>query len=451
MRLLAQALQLCFWALPVQRLCTVAGLTLMAVTGLWFAPSGLSGRVLEWAILGYMITVLPLLALGGPLWRAFSAQRAVALAPHGRAKLLVTALLVAALISLALATFHWLLYLWLPPQWRMDLNGWWQLVANTFVLATWWSIASFFAARSSLAMFTVLLILLGGGYAAVLLDIPLPGELAPGRAVGVMLLGWGVFGAWYLRARRIRPSAWSSRRAEDEALVTRADVGGIGAQIPRAAALQRLLLGGRSLGRIILQWLLALGALQAMLLAIRAWVDASEAQVVPLQLAALLLVLPAMAALSWLVAARLRPLWLASGCSRAGLFAAGESTLLVLAAGLAAVCLAAFLALWRALPVHSEASLAFGLCALLGPLLLPVYAALLHGRGAAFTASTMIVTVVPAFFAARAYLRILVDVAASDQWWWLAPLPVATVALRLLARRRWLSGDMPRAATAPAS
>jgi hypothetical protein len=146
------------------------------------------------------------------------------------------------------------------------------------------------------------------------------------------------------------------------------------------------------------------------------------------------------------VASRLRHLWLASGCSRAALFALGEQKLLTLAAGLSAICAGAFLWLWFATPLRFDVSLAFGLCSLLGAALLPAYAALIHGRGGMAAASFVIVIVLM-----QTYMRVFVAGEASASWWWLALLPVATVALRTLARRRWLDQDMPRATSAPAS
>jgi hypothetical protein len=451
MRSLLQALKLCFWALPAQRLCTIAGVTLLAVTGLWLAPTRLSTGVLGWVGLGVFITFLPVLVMGGPLWRAFSAQRAVALAPHGRARLLLGAVLIAALSSVALGTYDWLLYLWLPAKWQLGLGGWWRDVSGTFVFASWWAIASFLAARSLLATFTVLLVLLGGGAAIAYFDLPAPNEWLPGGGLSTTLLLWIIFSLWYLRARRIRPSAWTSRRVEDEALVTQADVGGIGAQVPRAVALQRLMLGGRGMERVILQWLLALVLLQAMLLAIRTVVDVPPSQVAPLQYLVLLLALPGMAALSWLVASRLRPLWLSSGCSRAELFGLGEGTLLKLALGLSLVSGAIFVALWKLVPsqvpMSSGALLALGLCSLAGAVLLPVYAALLHQGTAAVAALVMAVVAL-----GPTYLKVFVNAEPAGSLWWLAVFPLAIVALRELARRRWRDADMPRAAaSAPAS
>ena len=50
------------------------------------------------------------------------------------------------------------------------------------------------------------------------------------------------------------------------------------------------------------------------------------------------------------------------------------------------------------------------------------------------------------------YMQVLVFGEPAGSPWWLALLAVAIVALRELARRRWLHADMPRAGiTAPAS
>jgi hypothetical protein len=460
MRLLPQLLRLCFWALPLQRLCVVAGGSLMLAILLVVVPSldlavydpkevARWARVLEWGILGAIIFFLPAMFTGGPMWRALSAQRAVALAPRARAKLLAAAFLMVVQGSLAIAIFNSALYV--PWQWKVvpysaHINNGWVLFVSYFQLATWWAIASFFAARSLLATFTVLLVLVAGSLATVLFDLPLPEDLGRGFAMTQTLLLWGVFAAWYLRARRIAPPVWTSRKTDDVALVTQADTGGIAAGVSRRVALERLLLGGRSTSRILLQWLGALALLQAMLLGVRS-IARVEAQLVsPTRFFVLLLVLPAVAAISWLLASRLRHVWLSSGCSRAELFALGERQLLILAAGLSAICAGFFVWLWAATPSLPDVSLAFGLCSLLGGVLLPVYAALLHGNAGAAAASFVIVIVLM-----QTYLRVFVAGEASASWWWLALLPVATVALRQLARRRWLDQDMPRAASAPAS
>lgn len=453
MRLLLQALRLCFWALPAQRLCTVAGLAVMAVAALWLAPSGLSQQVLLWATNGLFIAFLPVMALGAPLWRALAAQRAVSLAPHGRVRLLFAACAVALLAGVVTSVYLWSLYLWLPVPWRRPLTGVLLDVADVFAFASIWAMASFLAARSLLATFIVLLVLFGGGLLLTRLDLPAPNEWLPGGGLTFILLCWILFAAWYLRSRRIAPSAWTSRRAEDEALVTPADTGGITARVSRGTALQRLLLGGRSPERIILQWLLALGLLQAILVLIRVFTDVSPEQVAPLQYFALALVLPIVAAPSWVVAGRLRPLWLASGCSRAQLFALGEGTLLKLALGVACVAGASFAALWIMVPPPEPARSGLGLVLAAGSLaaavLLPVYLALLRLRGGV---GAVAVVMLAAVALDSTYLRAFVWGEPAGSAWWLAALAIAIVALRELARRRWLGADMPRAGiSAPAS
>lgn len=451
MRLLLQVLKLCFWALPAQRLCSIAGLSLMALAALWLPQKGLSSNVLLWAIYGLFLAFLPAMVAGGPLWRALASQRQVALAPHGRLRLLLVAIAIALLCALAMSTYFWALYLWLPVPWRRSLAGWLLDVGGYFAFASLWAMASFLAARSLLATFTVLLVLLGGGLLLNRLGLPPPAQWLPGGAPSFILLCWIVFGAWYLSARRIAPSAWTSRRAEDEAMVTQADTGGISARVTRTEALQRLLLGGRSVGRLILQCVLALGLLQGILVLIRVVAGVPVEQVAPLHYFGLALVLPAMAAISWVVAARLRSLWLNCSGTRAQLFALGEGTLLRLAAGLAGFGSILFVALWTLLPPPLSASstewLRLGLVAVTGAVLLPVYAALLRNGVAALAALVVaVVTLEPTYMHAFVYGE------PPGSPWWLALLAMAIVALRERARRRWLHADMPRAAaTAPAS
>ncbi|HWL62946.1 MAG TPA: hypothetical protein VNQ32_09125 [Steroidobacteraceae bacterium] len=450
MKLLLHVLKLCFWALPAQRLCTIAGLSLMALAALWLPQKGLSTSVLLWAINGLFIAFLPAMVAGGPLWRAMASQRQTALAPHGRLRLLLLAFAIALLCALVMSTYIWTLYLWLPVPWR-SFAGWLRDVGGYFAFASLWAMASFLAARSLLATFTVLLVLLGGGLLLDRLDLPMPDEWLPGGGLPFILLCWIVFGAWYLRAWRIAPSAWTSRRAEDEARVTPADTGGISARITRTEALRRLLLGGRSVGLLIMQCVLALGLLQVILVLIRVVADVPPAQVAPLHYFALALVLPTMAAISWLVAARLRSLWLTCRGSRAELFALGEGTLLMLAAGVAGFGSVIFVALWTLLPPPGSASsaewLRLGLGAVTGAVLLPVYAALMRNGVAAVAALVVaLVTLEPTYMHAFVYGE------PAGSPWWLALLAMAIVALRERARRRWLHADMPRAAaTAPAS
>lgn len=448
MKLLLQALKLCFWALPAQRLCTVAGLGLMAYAALWLAPQG-SREVLLWATNGLTVLFLPPIVAGGPLLRALAAQRAVALAPHGRLHLLAVCIAIALLFAVAKSTYLFVLFGWLANPWQSPFAAWLSDVNGGFAFASLWMMASFAASRSLLATLTVLLVVLGGSLLMTRLDLPLPDQWLPGGGLSFILLCWIVFGTWFLRARRIAHSAWTSRRVEDEAVVTQADTGGIGAHPTRSKALERLLLGGRGTGRLVLQFLLALGLLQVILALIHRFSDAAPEQVAPFQYFGLALVLPVMGAISWLVAARLRSLWLTCRGSRAELFALGEGTLLRLAAGLALVAGAFFVALWRLSPLASASPaglLCLGLGSVAGAVLLPAYAALNRSGVAALAALVVaVVTLEPT------YMDTFVYGGPAGSPWRLALLAVAIVALRGLARRRWLHADMPRAAaTAPA-
>lgn len=450
MKLLLQALKLCFWALPAQRLCTIAGLGLMAYAALSLAPRGPTAYVLVWATNGLSILFLPPMVAGGPLWRALAAQRAVALAPFGRLRLLLVAIAIALLCAVAKSTYIFLLFSWLASPWQSPLAAWLTDVNGGFAFASLWVMASFLASRSLLATLTVLLGVLGGSLLMNRLDLPMPDQWLPGGGLSFILLCWIVLGTWFLRAPRIAHSAWTSRRVEDEAVVTQVDTGGIGAHVTRTEALQRLLLGGRSIGRLILQCLLALGLVQGILVLIQLVADATPDQVAPFQYFGVALVLPVMGAVSWLAAARLRSLWLTCRGSRAVLFALGEGTLLRLAAGLALVAGAIFLALWKLSPPASASPtvlLCLGLGSVAGAVLLPVYAALNRSGAAALAALVVVaVTLEPAWMDTFVYGE------PAGSPWRLALLAAAIVALRELARRRWLHADLPRAAaTAPAS
>jgi hypothetical protein len=444
MKILFQALKLGFWALPAQRVCTAAGISVMAFVVLVVAARNLSAETLAWGMLGELLLFLPVLVMGGAVWRAFSAQRAISLAPHGRARLLGAALMMAVFCGLVTATYQWLMYLWLPVKWRMDLLNWWHQLVSTFVFASCWAMASFLAARSALAAFTVLLVLLGAGFTMSRLDLPPLHEILPGGGLSLALVAWIAFGTWYLRIRRIAPSAWSFRRAENEAPVTNVDTGGIGADVSRDAALERLLFGGRSVSRMTLQWLLVMVLLQAMLFGIGHLLGEPE-RVGPVQFASLVLAIVAVGAPGFVATSRARSLWLVCGSTRAGLFALVERKLLQLAAGIAAVSALFLVALWFGLAWRPEATLGYGVIALVGTMLMAVYVHLPGWFG--WRGATVALTV---FLLLRTYWEAFV-LDEHVSWWWVAAVPVATVALRILARRRWLAEDMPRVANAPAS
>lgn len=455
MRAVLQLLRLCFWALPAQRVLVVGGALLTLAMCLWVAPYHLSSQaplaaridVLAWATFGVMVTFLPALVLGGPLWRALAAQRAVTLAPGGRTRLLAGAIAVAVLGALVHALVYFLLFQWVEPRLRMDLQAYGRIFSGTLLFATWWGIASFFASRSALASFAVVAVLIGISYGVAMLDLPAPASLPPRAGILVLVTQWGLFGWWFLSVRRIGRSAWLSRGGAEALLVTGADTSGIAAGATREAALERLLLDGNSALRFSGKWLVALALMLGIELTLAGVVfDSTPRLLAGALYGSLLILLVGITTVGESAASRLRSLWLPSALSRAQLFALAERSLWKVAA-LFMVMGAVFLAaVWFALSWRPAAGLDYGLWTLLGGMLLPAYGAL-WGRTAwkwPVIAATLAVAI-------HTYWAVFVSGAPARSGWWLAVLLVATVALRWLARRRWLAADMPRAATSQAS
>lgn len=439
MNAVMQALKLCWWTLPVQRALLLTGAVFLLLLLAGWVP------YLRWFwSCGVLLIMLPALAFGGPLWRAISAQRAAALAPGSRAKLLAAAFVVVVLCTLGVVAVEVLYkFLWASSSrgiWRDS----WQTAALTFMVASTWAVGSFFAARSALASFAVFLAVNAGIIGAF---APRTREAAPTtpllqepmlQSSIFVALGWVAFGCWYLRRRRIARSAWLSRRGPDARFVTPVEAGGIRAGLKREAAMERLLLGGSSVLRLVLQWALVLMLLVGIQLVLVR--DESDAELrTSLGLASLLLTLAAMMMVSDAVTSRLRALWLPAGLAPGALFALAERKLWKLAAGFGAIAAALLVMLWFTRSGQPQPALAYALASLLLAMMIPAYGALWG-----IAVWRWIVAVLLLLALRQSYWKHVVLDAAGNNWWWLATPVIATIALRMLARRRWLGQDMPR-------
>jgi hypothetical protein len=448
-------LRLAFWTLPLQRWCTVIGAVLIGVGGVRFVSRPQTG--IDMALWGCFVTFAIPALLGGALWRAVSSARSVQLAAGGRLRMLAAAIGVAATVGLLLVAWVALLDLGTPPQWRMQPADYWYFASYVFASATWWVLASFGASRSPLGMLAVLLGAIS--CTGIIVAIGTFHDFGPrGAFAGLWRQSWSIalpcalwamFGFWYLRARRIAPPGWLLPGGPSllgaVAMTDAADAG-----YSRRAALGRLLLGGTSVLRLLTQWLLVGGALLMVLLLI-ARIDAEAARsVAHLAFAALVLCPIIVATLSRAVVRRARALWLPSGLSRIELFQFVETVLLKLALGMALVFGAFLLLLWNTQAWRPATSLVLMCSGLVVSTLLftvPVIWRLETRKW--WEVAAWVVTMVP--LVENSFAGPLLGMTPVGTWWSPAIGLVAIVALRELARRRWLAEDLPRAATSPAS
>jgi hypothetical protein len=438
-------LRIAFWMQPFQRWCTALGLGLLAVLGgLLFSPSNLAVNLMMY---GMLIAFAPPALLAGALWRALSAPRAARLAPRGRARLLLAALGVAATVALLVIALSALFDLSLPPRWRTNLSGYRSMFVGAFAAASWWGIASFIASRSPLAMLGVLLASLGGVSVLWKLDVEHVATLwRHGWGIALPLALWALFGAWYLQTRRIAPPGWLLPGGQSVlASVTTADTAAAG--FTPSAAQQRLLLGGTTVPRILMQWLLA-GLLWLGVLMVLAQ-DGEQAAVSAAHIAfASLLLCPAIVmAQSLAIVRRARVLWLPSGYSRARLFTFTERTVLAFAAAMALMFSGFLIALWYTQPWRPAVTLPQALCVVLAPSLLVASNALVRSRTSDFYWRWPVLAFLGWHVAWQPLaLSGPVSWAGTRGWLWIGVTLLVAVLLRMLARMRWLGADMPRMA-----
>jgi hypothetical protein len=444
-------LKMGFWTWPLQRWCTVLGLGVIAGLGALLLGGGWGwSDVLVWGgLIGFAIPAL----LGGAMWRSLSAPRAIALAPFGRAKLLLAVMGVTVSVALLCLVYHYLGELSIHPRYRRPPAFYLSTFVGVFAGATWLAMASFIASRSPLATLLLLLATLGSTYLWWKLGIADPAILMMRSwGIGLPLCLWALFGIWYLRARRIRPPGWllpGSQSVLATVVVTDTATAGLG----QRAALERLLLGGASVLRLLAQWLLVFGAL-LILLALMAWQNEDHARSVAHFAFAALLLGPAVVAVQALAIVRqARVLWLPSGYSRAQLLAFTERTLLKFALGMALLFAGFLLLLWFTQPWRPAVTLPHALAVIVMPGLLLALYALSRPGGPAFYWPVVVAILWGIMWRPltsvepMAWADADINWAGAVGWQWIAAATAAILLPHLLARQRWKSRDLPRAAT----
>jgi hypothetical protein len=451
-----QVLRLAFWVNPLQRVLTCVGVATIAIA------AGIGQR---WPVVVFhpvseiLLSVLYLasaavLLIGGVYWRLASASRIVRLAPHGRARLLGSVMGLVLLMG-----FAWHLPVWmfvLPASGGFSLSEHLGSIAGLSIMATLAAMGMFIASRSPLAALVVLLVLVSRAVAASLFDVPLSrhGTAAPVLLAWLALI-WTLFAAWYLRARRVSRPGWLSGGGDDVLATSLTSAAG-----PRSRneALQRQLLGGTTILRFGAQWFVVLGLLLGL-----QWLLARLAQTDPtasaqVMYASLCLCPVVTTMVSFAAIRRSRTLWLLTGSTRGEFYSCVERILvrlnvvmaLVFACGLAVLW---FTQSWRTDPLIDQVGLAnVHLLCLWITGLFAIYAQLARWPKwlvAVLAAATLVIVWWLTAVALRTHtekpLEVLLGIGL------VITVPIAWIALRWQAQRRWREGDFPRAITSAAS
>lgn len=430
-----QMLRVAFWMLPAQRVLTAIATALM-LWGLVFRqgfntarsslPPGFVGMTL--------LLIVPLLA-GGVFLRMLSSSRALLLRPHARGRLLGSAAVILLLSALLLILVYWISALPAPPRFRPDLDQYLLLFAMTLSFGTQCLISLFIASRSPSWTLAIILIWQAPGLLLHALGVEDASRLLGGPvSLAASLIAWMAFAIWFLKARRIHATEWR-RRDESAAPAARGTV-----PATREQAMSRWILANNAPLRIGLQCLLAALAVLGIQWALAREVDTAVLQAMMFGTLAGIGVVSG--AVSWSMAQRSRPLWLAGGRNRMQLHSWVEGQMLrVLLCVSAAVLLAAGLA-WLFIQPRPVLSPAYLACALLAPGVCASWWGLMqqHGRNALDIVAALLI-VLSLFYGLVGPLFTL----RPARWDILAAQLVLAALLRMAAWMRWRGADWRRA------
>jgi hypothetical protein len=337
-----------------------------------------------------------------------------------------------------------------PPPTLAGIHLYFVMFVSAFATATWWAIASFIASRSPLATLLVVLAAIGSIFALDKIGFDGPGQVWR-RPWGIAppLALWVIFGVWYLRTRRIAPPGWLLPGGQS-VLASVAMPASSARTLSKRTALERMLLGGASVPRILVQWLIA-GGLLLFLLMLMAGHGEGEAVIVAHMAFASLIACPAIVAVqSMAIVQRARALWLPSGYSRSELFAFTERTLLKFALGMALVFSAFLLLLWYTQPWRPSLTLVEALLVVLLPSLQLATHSMTASWSWDFYWRWPLVILLCWFIAWKPLTSTdAVSWVGPRGWLWFLLAGIATLSFHVLARRRWLRRDLPRVMVSP--
>jgi hypothetical protein len=452
-----QVLRLAFWGGLPQRVLTCVGVIAIA-TGIgqwWSIGLALSVSTILFSV--FFFASAAVLLIGGVYWRMASAPRIVRLAPHGRAHLLGSVIGLVLLIG-----FLWYLMFWLSLRSLLPASIYLSPTvhlaegATCSIVATVAAMGAFIASRSPLAALVVLIVLIAPDVAASLFDVRLSRHNTPASVLlAVAGLIWILFAAWYLRARRISRPGWLSGGGDD--VLATALVSAAGPK-SRNEALQRQLLGGTTILRFGAQWLVILGLLLGLQWLLATFAQTESTASAQVMYASLCICPVVTTMVSFAAIRRSRTLWLLTGSTRGEFFNGVERILvrlnlvmvLVFACGLAALW---FAQSWRTGTISDQVALAnvhlmslwiVGLFAIYGQL-----ARWPKWLVAVLAAATLVFVWWLTAWGLRSHPGKPLEVLWGTGL--IMTVPVAWIALRWQAQRRWREGDFPRAITSAAS
>ena len=436
-----QLLRIACWQHPLQRVLTVAGAALLVIGP--FLPVSLSppGSRLPQTFLGAMLVLVTPILLGGAWWRALSAPRVLRLAPHGRLRLLLAAFAVVVTGTLLwLGSYALAFLVQVPPQYRPAPGDYALMFTLTFVAATYVSIGQFIASHSPAGLLAVLCLWLLPGLLLRSAGIEMPAEVWQHPAGWAVLAAiWLVFGLWYLRARRIAFSGWLKPGAQ---LLVVPEAVAAPRGLSRQRGIDGLLLGGATIPRLALQWLLVVFLLLLVQALIAHYADSEPLHVVAVMFWTLSLGAIVSGALGFAIAQRSRALWLLAGLDRAALYRRCEGLLLRACAGLGLAFGLLFALLWSTLAPHPPWRWQYLLASLLAPGLAAAWLGLTQVKRMPWIDAPAAVALLAAWYLGTS--QPLLGHAGREPWGLLAAEALGALVLRELARRRWATVDWPR-------
>jgi hypothetical protein len=441
MRTYLQLLRIACWQHPLQRVLTVAGLALLGIGP--FLPVALSppGSRIPQTFFGATLILITPIVFGGIWWRTLSAPRTLRLAPHGRLKLLLAAFAIAVTgVLLWLACYVYAFQVQVPAQYRPGIGDYVTMFVLSFVFATYVSIGQFIASHSPAGLLASLGLWLLPPLLLRMAGIEFPAAYWQ-RPLGWAALAaiWIAFGIWYVTARRISPPGWL--KAGGQTIFVPEMVA-----VPSALQLRRgfdgLLLGGSTVPRIALQWLLVVFLLLFVQVLVAHYADSDPVHVVAMLFSTLSISAIVAGALGFAIAQRSRSLWLLAGLDRAALFRRCEGLLLraCLGTGLAFGLL--FALLWSTLARHPPWRWQYVLASLVLPGLAAAWLGLSQAKRNVWLDVLVSAALVGAWYSSA--VRPLFEAAGRESWGLLAVEALGVIVLRELARRRWAAIDWPR-------
>ena len=435
-----QILRVVFWMTPVQRWLTVIG-ALMLVSGLhsFWGYRGNGSWVLT--VVGVVGTAIMLSMLAGSVsFRMLSASRALLLRPHARARLLASAISVLLLIALAFVAVDWIANRqWTPPRYRPDAEYYLLQFSTLFSFGTLAAITLFIASRSPLCTLLILLIWLMPSLLLQAFGLTDSPAMRRGPvSIASCVVAWTLFGAWYMRTRRIHASSWG-RRGDSAAVQP---VPGSLQPATRDEAMKSWILAGARPLQLGAWCLLAALALLGFQWLMGREVDSAE----PLRatmLGTLACLAVLVGAVSGGMAVRARSLWLASGRTRPDLHLWVERQMLMaLLAIFVAVAMVGGL-VWVLVRPSAALSPAYLLAALLAPGSCAAWLGLMQAHRRSLLDILAVAAIVGGIFYA------VVGPFYSDRpvarWYLVIGLYVLALVLREVGRARWRGADWRRA------